>query len=292
MVRVDFCLSYEGSLAEENKINLYDVSRALTGFQRSLAITTHLILNDEVIVQAPYLKGAEILASMPESGSWKIVATVLAGVYALGTASKDTPIGHVISSAYDYVISESLGFHVDYNKTLGQQYDELKSQRELKKIEQYRLDSVIDKCQASIKDMHRPIFASGTAVRASITAAGVGFKSRFSQNFTSQTYDYINYSIRSAGENEFSGVVSSYNSNTFKGRVYISLFGRTVPFELDLNARNTFEIGMIVNSLSSNAKKKNISEIKFRGFLIESRAGQVKSIIVTQVLSEAPLREV
>ena len=56
-------LSYSGLLADRSEIDFYDVSQALVGFQLSLALTTHLILNDEIIVQAPSLKGAHTRVS-------------------------------------------------------------------------------------------------------------------------------------------------------------------------------------------------------------------------------------
>ena len=128
-----FTLSYSGAMADEQAIEFYDVALALIGFQRSIALTTHLVLNNEVITQAPTLRGANVIALPVEEGSWKIKAAVvggfLAGAYQLGTAPKDTPIGHLVRSAYDYVISETLGFHLDYNKTLGQQYEDLEKEK-------------------------------------------------------------------------------------------------------------------------------------------------------------------
>ena len=76
-MRVDFSLSYEGGLADDGMVDLYDIGQALIGFQRSLAITTHLVLNDEVITQAPALKGAKIFTHPSEEGSWRIVATII-----------------------------------------------------------------------------------------------------------------------------------------------------------------------------------------------------------------------
>jgi hypothetical protein len=122
-------LSFSGRDAARHEIDLYDVGQALVGFQRSLALTTHLILNDKIITQAPSLEGAQILALPAEEGSWKITAAVVVALYTAGTAPRDTPLGHLISSAYDYVISETLGFHVDYSKTIGQSYKELRNKK-------------------------------------------------------------------------------------------------------------------------------------------------------------------
>lgn len=111
-------LSYEGGLADNNVLDMYDAARGLAGFHRSLALTTHLLLNGEIITQAPSLKGAQIIATTPEEGSWKVTAVVLAGIWAVTSASKDTVPGHILFSAYDYVIRSTLGFPVDFDKTL------------------------------------------------------------------------------------------------------------------------------------------------------------------------------
>jgi len=81
-------LSFEGNSADDHAIDLYDVSSALLGFERTLALTTHLILNQEVITQAPSLKNAQILSFPSKEGSWKMtVGIILTGAYALGTLS-------------------------------------------------------------------------------------------------------------------------------------------------------------------------------------------------------------
>jgi hypothetical protein len=72
MRAIEITLSFNGGAADKNEINFYDVSQALIGFERSLALTTHLVLNGEIITQAPALKGAEILAIPPTEGSWKL----------------------------------------------------------------------------------------------------------------------------------------------------------------------------------------------------------------------------
>ena len=107
---VQFELSYFGEDADDHEIDLYDVSQALIGFQRSLAITTHLILNGKIITQAPALKGAQIFAFPSEEGSWKTKAGIVllsTAAYHVATAPNNTPLGHLVYSAYDYVISES-----------------------------------------------------------------------------------------------------------------------------------------------------------------------------------------
>jgi hypothetical protein len=66
MQNVRFSLVFEGEEADTNRLDFYDAADALTGFQRSLALTTHLMLNGEIIVQAPSLRGARIYLDVPE----------------------------------------------------------------------------------------------------------------------------------------------------------------------------------------------------------------------------------
>ncbi len=210
MAAVEVTLSYTGNRADENEIDLYDVAQALIGFQRSLALTTHLILNDEIITQAPSLKNAEIFAIPPEPGSWKLVAAIAVSFYYLGTAPKETPIGHLISSAYDYVVAEALGFHVDYSKTLGQQYEELKSkENQVKQVSQSRFDSLTEKCEVAIRDMHRPIAKSGTASEAIITSKVGAVERQLGSPLNLETYEYIAHTDRSSDSFEFIRLSSS-----------------------------------------------------------------------------------
>ena len=193
---IKLILSYDGSNSKDHQIDLYDISQALTGFHRTLALTTHLLLNDKIITQAPSLKGAQVFALPAEEGSWKITAgIILSGTFILGTVSKDTVIGNIIYSAYDYVISESLGFHVDFKKSLLQQYEEYNKNKEnnnnknIPEIKQYQLDSLIEKCTNSFKEMHRPIFKTGTAEYANLSVEINQVSMKLTPTLNADTYN-------------------------------------------------------------------------------------------------------
>ena len=251
---IQFELSYTGADAESHEIDLYDVSQALVGFQRSLAITTHLILNGKIITQAPALKGAQIFAFPSEEGSWKTKAGIVilgTAAYHIGTAPNNTPLGHLVYSAYDYVISESLGFHVDYNKSLGQLYEEYEKQDvKLPEVREAQLDSVIEKCTTAITEIHRPIFKTKTAERARITTNINGVETPLNPIFSLETFQYI---IEEFPEDEvvvIRGFVSSYNSNTYKGRIYVPEEERPISFEIAEIARSMASIQLVVDSLA------------------------------------------
>lgn len=289
---IQLTLSYEGNDADDHEIDFYDVAQALTGFQRSLAITTHLILNNEVITQAPSLKNARIIAVPPEEGSWKFLASVTllaTASYNISTAPKDTPLGHLVYSAYDYVISETMGFHPDYEQSLGQQYEALKEQENttIPILEQSQFDSVIEKCEYAIQEMHRPIIKSETAKKALIYYNTSGEDVPFDSQLSYQSYEYIRHTDQSSLPEIIKGKVSSYNINTFKGRIFIGDERRPIPFILSDEAKTSTGIAKIMNNMTVNARdrftREGSDEIIFKVLKNTSRSGRLKSYYVLEI---------
>lgn len=286
-------ISYSGGLADENRVDLYDIAQAMVGFQRSIALTTHLVLNSEIITQAPFLKGATIHALPPMDGSWKMnTIIVLTGLYSFGTLPNNSPLGHLIFSLYDYVVAESLGVRVDLNKSLGAIYEEAQKKKlELPEIKQHQADSLIEKCSTAIHEIHRPIYKTGTAKRADVSGT-IGARSLPLQAaFTLETWEYIHETRTSDAPQQFIGRVSSYNSNTFKGRIYVQEFGHPVSFELSKEARNERVVELVTTSLQTNALGRYDAPegtVFFLAFLKTSRTGRLKGLLIIQ-LSDKPL---
>jgi hypothetical protein len=286
----DIKLKFDGRLSDNHILDFYDAARAMTGFQRSLALTTHLVLNGEIITQAPSLKNAEILVATPSPGSWEIVATVIGGLWVAGTATKETPLGHLLYSVYDYIISNTLGFPVDYNKSLYQSHREA---IESKNITPEKLDSLMEKTESSIAEMHRPIVASESASQARLFWIDRSALSQIGPDMTELSYDYVARTVRKEEVVEHEGLVSSYNVNTFKGRIYLPLEQRPIPFELDENARTRSNVNLITASLRSNATSRSNRDgmIILHGQRLESSTGRLKALIV-QNISLSPMNDI
>ena len=289
-IELEFNLSYTGDASDEHEIDFYDVAHALVGFQRSLALTTHLVLNGEVITQAPSMKKGQLRLIPPQAGSWEITAIlILTAAYKLGTAPKETPIGNLMYSAYDYVVSEILGFHVDYGKTLGQQYEEHDWKSEgIPILDQTRFDSVIEKCESAIESVHRPIIGSATANKALITYPIQEERELIGQPLTVSTYDYIHYTETTDKPVEYFGKVSSFNLNTFQGRIFIGDEKRPIPFELGRDIRDVSTIVRITESLTSNARSRfqsNSGDLIIKAFRFTSRSGRLKKLIIVELLN-------
>lgn len=294
--QLQISLSFTGRLADRHRIDFYDVAHAMVGFQRSLALTTHLVLNDEVITKAPFLKGAEILALPAEENGWLMNAIVVGGsaLGALGIAPKDSLFGHLVYSAYDYVVSESLGFHPNYDDSLGEQYRQFRSSQKQvlpsdapRQIERYKFDALVEKCESSVREMHRPIVGQGTAKIATISAR-IGTKSLvIGGPLTRETFEFIDVTNRSDKVTKIAGTVSSYNLNTYKGRIFVEAEGRAVPFDLLESARDPKYTSHLADSLAISVSRGRPLEDEAMVYCLAyrktSKSGRLKGFDIVRV---------
>lgn len=282
---VSFSLKYTGELADEHELEGYDAAVAILGFQRSLALTTHLVVTGEIITQAPALKNARVALRAPIAGSWELLATIYLvgkGIHTLGTAPRDTPIGHMVSSVYDYVVSTITGVHVDYSTTIGAQLEQMKSEKIV--LPQHKLDALAEKCETAVTEMHRPIVKSQSAIGARIASSTIGDWRAIGPVLDAETYEYIAYSATSDFAVDIAGLVSSYNSNSYKGRIYVSAEGRPISFELSLQARDMESTAAVAGSLEQNVVTRGRDGyIQFKALRVVSRSGRLKRYIIVQV---------
>nr|WP_159453932.1 hypothetical protein [Ruegeria meonggei] len=256
-------------------------------------MTNHLLINGEVLTQSPSAKGFHQFILPPEEGSWKAGIGIFFGTaLTIGVASKDSALGYLAVSALDYVLQQSLGFEVDFDETFGPQIERAREQQQIpQKIDAERFDSLIEKVEPGLRQCHRPIVFSETATNAQVTwrlprQAGIldGF-------FDSETYEYVSQTLRQEDLEDFQGNISSYNVNTFKGRVYIKSMQRTLPFEIAPEARSPSALRAIVGSLYENSSNEHLfsADVVLRGFRNESVNGRLKSIYAVLINPEDAL---
>ena len=155
------------------------------------------------------------------------------------------------------MISESIGKHVDFNKSLNQLYEEAeKNKINIKPITINKADSLIEKCETAIKDIHRPIYKTESADKASFSAKVGNSSTLSSTSFTIDSYNYIDQYLVHQVPLLIKGRISSYNSNTFKGRIYSHEEGRPISFELQPPSRGNHHLDIIIASLSAYTKNE------------------------------------
>lgn len=282
---LEFELTFDGGPASEGLLEFYDAAKALAGFQRSLALTTHLVLHGEIIIQAPAASGFQIFVPPFIEGSWKAKAKIaFGGALAIASVGKDSPVGHVVTSVYDLVLSNTMGFHVDYDKTLQTLYYEKNPD---KKITPEKVDSLCEKVEASIADMHRPIVKSQSANWAQVSRCDFT-KLDIGPVLSPLTYEYVKKTERQKDDIFVVGFVSSYNINTYTGRIYSMDEGRPIPFELDETCRDRTSIGILTSSQHENGQERFSAKAAVHLLCnkLVSSNGKVKRYVVLAV-SEA-----
>lgn len=274
-------LTYKGGTAASGVLDFHDANQALEGFQRSLALTTHLVVNQEIITQAPALKNARVFVRPPIQGSFSIAAFIGAGAYAvyqIGTAPKDTPLGHVIYSTYDYVVNLLTGARVNFDESLGETLEK----NGKTKITANKIDSLAEKLERPIINMHRPIIGA--------SKVDVGLLGKIENDsipeivqINQRTFEFVNFSKKSDLPKTIEGYVSSFNINTFKGRLFVPEQGRPIPFELNSSSRDKASVSRVGASLMYNTNDDSRGLIRFLAFWNYSRDERLKSLSVIEV---------
>jgi hypothetical protein len=276
---IEFELTFEGGLADEGLLEFYDAARALAGFQRSLALTAHLAINGEIITQAPAARGFQIFVPPFQEGSWKTRAKLAIGAaLAMGSVGKDSPVGHLVTSLYDAVLFNTMGFHVDYDKTLQVQFLE---HFESGRITAEKVDSLSEKIESSVAEMHRPIVVSKTATRGWVTERDRGDRD-VGPLLSEMTFEFVRQTKSDENPTVIEGYVSSYNINTFTGRIYSLEERRPIPFELAERARTKRNIGILTTSqhLNGQVRFDPKAKVQLECYRLTSPNGKVKRYLV------------
>lgn len=134
--------------------------------------------------------------------------------------------------------------------------------------------------------MHRPIVWSETAYRAGIFSRVGSRTIPLSHGLDRETFEYIDYTERSDDAEDIYGLVSSYNINTYKGRIYVHEERRPIPFELAMTARDVLSVSRITESSNVNARTRfrGGGEISCKAFRNTSRTGRLKGLLIVEVL--------
>lgn len=288
--RFPIWLQYEGRSADQHVMDLYDFSVALRGFERGLALTSHFVLNNEIITQATAVRGVKILCSPPEAGSFKIPAYITAAgvaVYSIGSLEPNNPLGHLIYSVYDLAIHEATGQPLDYGQSLREIYENALEQGSegLLMPSKTQFESLVEKVEPSIAEIHRPITGEGTATSGTIQDTRAMENDSENLVLSEKTYSALRYRYRTKEVQKIIGRVSSFNMNTFNGRFVIEDVPRPISFHLTPGGRTEKGVGLIGESLAENIRSKDseAARIIFDCFFDQTRTGRVSKLVVLGV---------
>lgn len=287
---LEFTLSFKGSSADSGLLDFSDAAAAFSAFHRSLSLTANLAINGDINTRAAGAEDIQILTYPPTQGSWKAAAIVAGTLLVSGSvASRDSVLGHIFTSIYDYALNELLGFHVDFELALGKQIEDHKrlTHGSSNTINREKIYSLIEAMDKPAKELHRPIYRSHTAQSGEIwlNHGGAAIK-KTGPTFDIRTFEYIE-SIRppSIPKTNIKGRIFSYDIEFHRGLLRANGSKKSEPFVLEKKSRTIENIEKIVNSLRSNAidKFKDNAEIQFVAEIIEWKSGRTIQYIILDI---------
>src|SRR5262249_17333421 len=136
------------------------------------------------------------------------------------------------------------------------------------------------------REMHRPIVGRETADRATISASVNDKILRVGVPLTAETYEYIAITNTSEKPGPIAGSVSSYNINTFKGRLYVAGEGRPIPFDVAQSARDSRSVSYLAASLAMSVRRGPLADealVYCKAFRKTSKSGRLKGFEIVSV---------
>lgn len=218
---------YEGGIAAQGKLDIYDAAVALRGISRAVAITTHAFLHDgEIRTRAEQVRGAKIYIEPPVAGSFDQLVKILIDQSSLG---QEIAVGVAASALWDFtkaVWSKTVGAPSEPSTPTGKMLSE--------RIEP-RIGDLEGVLEPAIKDMHRPI-QSEPEVRLNIVRPRVGVVLLFNES----TLEYLSAPSDDDHEISVNGNVTRYNIISGHGRFYDDEQQKTIAFQVinELNKKN------------------------------------------------------
>lgn len=224
---VDISIAFQGGSASDNRLDMYDGAAALFGFSKTFLVSTHFLVNEKVIFQAPAATGVRCFLRTSRPGSWEqaIQIVVENKEFLLGVgaaAAKD-----ILKDFTKVVLTHGVGRPARAAT---------KYVRDLLQRKKPEFEVVKEATEGSLRDAHRTIELDGT------TTVRVDSGRERLVVFNADTRRYITDYVREPTSREIVGNISSYNVNSRRGRIFDSALGRTVPFVLDKSIGNRARI--------------------------------------------------
>lgn len=198
------------------QVDLYDGAKTIFGLGRALQIAAHFLVNQEVIFQAPSARGVRLYLVPARRGSFdQLIQLVIEHKEIILVTAATTLTTEVVRDFLGYVIRKSCGLVAHASTYVV---------REISKQMQADLEALEEAMLGPLVDAHRAIEKGSARTRLKLGGDQIEFDDR--------TYANVRDRILSPHKKTLAASVSSYNINSFKGRLYNPELGRTIPFKM------------------------------------------------------------
>lgn len=253
-------IRYEGGVADDNELPLYDGATSILGVSQALQIAVHAYMTDEVVSRATALRGAKMFIKPAQRGSFLFEIITLVEAYP-ATAG----ISAVIF--YDFV-------KLAFSRATGSLNAEPETPSLSKDFERKEpfFDELAETLEGSLQRAHRPI---GDGIeKISIERPRSDLLC-----FDQATSDWVYTREEVAELVTVKGNVTRYNSNTRNGRIYIEELGKIVPFKPngDFPATSLWHLTWSLHGSNTGLPKQLELEVRY----VNSAIGDTKRILIS-----------
>lgn len=252
-------LCFKSDRIDKVGLSLYDGSQSFHGFAKALQLTTHAFLNDETVMRATALRGAELTFSSPRRGS------ILFDIKAKFTRKpKTAPLN--ADTYYDFT-------RVALERATGNLEAEAATKYVQQKLEQDEpfFDELSEKLEGSLQHAHRSIDVEGAIVSLDRPRSSL-------ITFDQATSSWVHSREIDQTSREFKGNMTRFNTKTGNGRAYIRELNKIMPVRKS-ESFNEANKRFLTWSLHGD----NVSTDKdliFTGKMVKSSSGEPKRIIL------------
>lgn len=260
-----FNIKFDAGSSQFDGLNMYYGADALSGFAEALSVTTHAILNNNVVTQTPAVKGFKLDFKEAHDGSYVQKVTM---------EFTDADAVRVIKFLGTKGFIELLNFHLASPLGLNPRIESAAAKGWLR-TSMDDSEKLLDRLVGPLKKIHHPVYGQGYKV--------VLYKSRTAMlGFNELTFDYLTGSTVEQSVEVIEAAVSRFNARTFTGRIIEAEDADSVSF-------SPLKAGLVKHSrvLLANSLK-NLTEGRFTKVGLEvrrvlSRDGRTKHLIVQSV---------
>jgi len=238
-------LKYDVPDSKEGRINLYSGPKSIFGFGKVIQLSTHLILNDEVINRSTAVRNAEFYLLPSKKGSYIqelniIVLNYPAESLVVSTIAINVLSNH-ISDAIKWLISSAAGItdsaYVPLEPRLGS------------KLEPH-FDDLQVVMDGAILEAHKTVERSG----GSVVLSDANHQELVT--FNQDTLDYIKETKVSKDHEVIKGHVTRYNVLTGNGRLLDDETGDVIPFSPKRSFNNHLFLSWSLNEVDNERDGK------------------------------------
>lgn len=200
-----------------NSLDAHDAAQAMLGMARSLAILSHYAVNGQLIKQAPSLKGARILATPPERGSFQLPFQIDFDPQTVAVVSSLalSVLGNYVTDLTRFVYRKIAGLS---HKPLSEQ---LKTALDTRPGD---FDAITDAVNEDVIKVHRPLMHGVQVFNIYGGDNQIG-------TFNNSTLNHAKARELGPENEEFVGTIASLNANTDSGRIWLG--SHTTAFKRD-----------------------------------------------------------